>query len=197
QIMGQAVKHFSQPQELIEEERKQHQDDDLTKLPSPLLSQLPREILLYNIFSYLTYLDLCHLSQINKYFKNLIESKDVDHLRRQANKTKMLAESYEVKYLDVDRIVTIGVRSGEYDYIGNVQEKIYHSFGNLTELLPKNQILRLSDNGKPLIYSASFLSYKDRIDNNQAIITVQSINADASADNIRKFDFNWFAGQAL
>ncbi|CAF1362501.1 unnamed protein product [Didymodactylos carnosus] len=97
---------------------------------------------------------------------------------------RYLAGPYAVKYLDVDRIVTIGIRPGEYDYIWNVQDKIYHAFGNLTELLPKNQILRLSDNGEPLIYSAIFLSYKDRIDNNQAIITVQSINADASADNI-------------
>ncbi|CAF1362484.1 unnamed protein product [Didymodactylos carnosus] len=78
QIMGQALKHFSQPQE--KEQQQQHQDDDLTKLPSPLLSQLPDERLLYNIFPYLTYLDLCHLSQINKYFKNLIELEDVDHL---------------------------------------------------------------------------------------------------------------------
>ncbi|CAF0949245.1 unnamed protein product [Adineta steineri] len=45
----------------------------------PPLSDMPAELLLYNIFPYLIFMDLCHLSQVNRLFHNLLESTDHDN----------------------------------------------------------------------------------------------------------------------
>jgi hypothetical protein len=52
------------------------------------LCQLPPEILIYNIFSHLTFIDLCSLSQVNKILKILINTND--RLWKNAIKNEML-----------------------------------------------------------------------------------------------------------
>ncbi|CAF0750799.1 unnamed protein product [Adineta steineri] len=65
----------------------------------PLLCDMPVELLLYNISPYLTYMDLCHLSQVNRLFHNLLESTDHDnkelsaHLWAKCIKSEMLGTS--------------------------------------------------------------------------------------------------------
>ncbi|CAF4141237.1 unnamed protein product, partial [Adineta steineri] len=63
---------------------------------SPSLCGMPVELLLYNIFPYLTFMNLCHLSQVNRLFHNLLESTDHDnkelsaHLWAKCIKSEML-----------------------------------------------------------------------------------------------------------
>ncbi|CAF4016998.1 unnamed protein product, partial [Rotaria sp. Silwood1] len=52
------------------------------------LSGLPPEILIYNIFSHLTFIDLCSLSQVNKILKTFIDTND--GLWKNAIKNEML-----------------------------------------------------------------------------------------------------------
>ena len=56
---------------------------------SLLLCALPPELLIHNIIPYLTYLDLCSLSQVNKTFKRLIDTND--QLWTNAIKNEMLS----------------------------------------------------------------------------------------------------------
>ncbi|CAF0716338.1 unnamed protein product [Adineta steineri] len=51
----------------------------------PSLCDMPAELLLYNIFPYLTFMDLCHLSQVNRLLHDLLESIDDDNMELSAH----------------------------------------------------------------------------------------------------------------
>ncbi|CAF0898232.1 unnamed protein product [Adineta steineri] len=68
-------------------------------ISGPSLCDMPAELLLYNIFLYLTFMDLCHLSQVNRLLHDLLESTDDDnrelsaHLWAKCIKSEMLGKS--------------------------------------------------------------------------------------------------------
>jgi hypothetical protein len=56
------------------------------------LNELPSDVLIYNIFPYLTYRDLCRLSQTNRYLNDLIETQ-IGHLWKKCIKDEMLGSN--------------------------------------------------------------------------------------------------------
>jgi hypothetical protein len=72
----------------IHREKQQHVAQCEYRPSSLSLSLLSPEILIYNLFPHLTFIDLCSLSQVNKTLKTLIDT--TDGLWKNAIKNEML-----------------------------------------------------------------------------------------------------------
>ncbi|CAF1458813.1 unnamed protein product [Didymodactylos carnosus] len=89
--------HALLPSPSLEQPKRRSISD--TSMSSSLLCEMPAELLLYNILPYLTYVDLCHLSQVNTFLHNLLEATaDEDsagHLWTKCVKDEMLENFIE------------------------------------------------------------------------------------------------------
>ncbi|CAF1474403.1 unnamed protein product, partial [Didymodactylos carnosus] len=137
-------------------DQPKHRSTSDTSMSSSLLCQMPAELLLYNIFPYVTFVDLCHLSQVNTFLHNLLEAAtheaSANHLWTKCIKDEML-ENFIERDIDVSYVVSeqealkATIRACANERFLEMKERIFHAFGggqSHPELWPDNQEICLT-----------------------------------------------------
>ncbi|CAF4408783.1 unnamed protein product, partial [Didymodactylos carnosus] len=167
-------------------DQPKHRSTSDTSMSSSLLCQMPAELLLYNIFPYVTFVDLCHLSQVNTFLHNLLEAAadeaSADHLWTKCIKDEML-ENFIERDIDVSYVVSkkealkATIRVCANERFLEMKERIFHAFGggqSHPELWPDNQEMLLTGEWSSYLHDTDRLSQHQKLmDEEKRILTVK------------------------